>query len=69
MRRERKGKLLRGETDSTGGSKCSLGYRRVHGGQCSRAERESRAAQREKEAIFLGEFFRDRLKTERARHR
>ena len=29
---------------------------------CGRAERESRAAQREKEAVFPGEFYRDRLR-------
>ena len=33
MRTERKGKLLKGETDSTGGRECSTGYSRVQGEQ------------------------------------
>jgi hypothetical protein len=41
----RKEKLLKGETNSTG-RECSTGYSRDPGEQCSRVERESRAAQR-----------------------
>jgi hypothetical protein len=62
-RRKRKGKLLKGETDSTGGRESSTRYRRVHGEQCSRVERDSRAERgRKKEAVLVGEFYRDRWK-------
>jgi hypothetical protein len=61
-RRERKGKLAKGETDRAGEeSACSSG--------CSRVERESRRAQMEKEAALPGECYRDRLKREQARYR
>ena len=66
MRRERKGKLLKGETDRTGESAVEE-YSKVRGEQCSRVQRESRAAQREKEAGLPGEFYRHRLKREQVR--
>ena len=47
MRGERKGKLLKGEKDSSGRRACSTGYSRVHGEQCSRFEMESRDRRRQ----------------------
>ena len=55
MRRDRKGYLE--ERQRVQEKEYSTGYSRVPGERCSRVEKETRAAQREKEAIFLGEFF------------
>jgi hypothetical protein len=57
MRRERKEKQLKGETDSTGGREYSAGYSRVPGELYSRVERESRAAQRGRQGQFYWEHF------------
>ena len=48
-RRERKEKLLKGQTDSAGRRECSAGY--------SRVERESRAAQRGRRRRFYQKSF------------
>jgi hypothetical protein len=56
---ERKEKLLKGETDSTGGREYSTGIQWSSWG----------AAKRGRKAVLLGEFDRGRLKREQARHR
>ena len=62
-RRERKGTAQEEEESA------AQGYSRVRGEQCSGVERESGAAEREEEEVLPGEFYRDRLKREQARHR
>ena len=49
MRRERKGKLLKGETDSTGGRECSTGYSRVEREKIEEGSFTRRVLQRQTE--------------------
>ena len=67
-RRERKGKLLKGESDNAGRKEYSTGIQESSWGRHSRDERESRAGQREQGESVTGSY-RERLKRERARHR
>jgi hypothetical protein len=55
-REERKGKLLR-ERQTNRRREYSTGYSRVYGEQCSRVERESRAAQRRRRRQLYWESF------------
>jgi hypothetical protein len=58
QKKRRRGKLLKGETYSTGGREFSAGYRRFRGEQqCKRVERESRAAWRGRRRQLCWESF------------
>jgi hypothetical protein len=59
--KRRKGKVLKGDRRHRR-REYSTGYRRVHGEQ-------GNGVKREKEAILPGEFYRDGLKREQARHK
>jgi hypothetical protein len=60
IRRERKGKALKEETNSTGKRQYNAGYNRVLGQQCNSVERESGAAQRGRRKQFYCESFTER---------
>ena len=68
MRRGRRGKQLR-ERQTVQEKRYSPGYSRVHGTVQQSWEGEWSSPGREKEAVLPGEFYRDRLKREQARHR